>query len=117
MLFRHFTMNKDKNIFLATQTRANVENPTEKDISKIGTIGKVLQLLRLPDGTVKALVEGKSRARIIQFILDEKFFQVGLEPIGEDELSEMESIALIRAVVDNFNEYAKINKNVSINIY
>ena len=57
-------MNKDKEVFLATQRKAGVDNPGESDISHVGTIGKVLQLLRLPDGTVKALVEGKARARI-----------------------------------------------------
>src|SRR4030042_402439 len=57
-------MNKDKSVFLATQKNAGVDNPTENDISRIGTIGKVLQLLKLPDGTVKALVEGKFRGYI-----------------------------------------------------
>jgi ATP-dependent Lon protease len=61
-------MNKDKSVLLSTQKKAGIDNPTEDDISRVGTIGKVLQLLRLPDGTVKALVEGKSRARIVNFI-------------------------------------------------
>ncbi len=60
-------MNKDKEVFLATQRKAGVDNPGENDISHVGTIGKVLQLLRLPDGTVKALVEGKTRARINRY--------------------------------------------------
>ncbi|MGD9245893.1 MAG: LON peptidase substrate-binding domain-containing protein, partial [Desulfobacterales bacterium] len=54
-------MNKDKRVFLATQKKAGIDNPKEKDISQIGTIAKILQLLRLPDGTVKALIEGKTR--------------------------------------------------------
>ena len=66
-------MNKDKEVFLATQRKAGVDNPGEKDISHVGTIGKVLQLLRLPDGTVKALVEGKTRARINRFVHNEDF--------------------------------------------
>ena len=67
-------MNKDKNVFLATQIKAGVDNPGEQDISHVGTIGKVLQLLRLPDGTVKALVEGKTRAKISRFIDNKDFF-------------------------------------------
>jgi len=70
-------MNKDKSVFLATQKKASVDNPSEKDISLIGTMGKVLQLLRLPDGTVKALVEGKSRGHITRFIQKENFFSGG----------------------------------------
>ena len=75
-------MNKDKNVFLATQRKAGIDNPGEGDISHVGTIGKVLQLLRLPDGTVKALVEGKTRAKIIRFIANQDFFQVELEKIS-----------------------------------
>ncbi|MBW2468346.1 MAG: LON peptidase substrate-binding domain-containing protein, partial [Deltaproteobacteria bacterium] len=67
-------MNKDKRVFLSTQKSANVDNPGENDINRIGTIGKVLQLLRLPDGTVKALVEGKSRGRIERFSIQDDFF-------------------------------------------
>jgi ATP-dependent Lon protease len=77
------SMNKDKIIFLATQKRANIDNPTEKDISPTGTVGKLLQLLRLPDGTVKALVEGKRRGRIVGFIPHKDFFQVEIEPVVE----------------------------------
>ena len=79
-------MNKDKNIFLATQNKAGIDNPNEKDISKVGTIGNVLQLLRLPDGTVKALVEGKTRAKIVNFIEDDEFFQVEAGPVSEEPI-------------------------------
>ena len=68
-------MNRDKSVFLATQKSAGTDNPGENDISTTGTIGTVLQLLRLPDGTVKALVEGKSRAMITRYIPNEEFFQ------------------------------------------
>jgi ATP-dependent Lon protease len=106
-------MNKDKNVLLATQTKAGIDNPTEEDISRIGTIGKVLQLLRLPDGTVKALVEGKSRARIVQFLQQKDFFQVEVEKIAEPNLAKPEAEALIRSIVEAFDEYAKVNKNIS----
>ena len=68
---------------------------------------------RLPDGTVKALVEGKSRARITQFFTDEEFFRVEVEPIIEPDLEDTQSLALNRAIVDSFEEYAKLNKNIS----
>lgn len=106
-------MNNEKNVFLATQKKIGEENPDIDDISLIGTIGKVLQLLRLPDGTVKALVEGKSRARIRQFVHQEDFFQVEIEPIVEEYAEDPECLALGRAIVLSFKEYADLTKNIS----
>ena len=106
-------MNKDKNVFLATQIKAGIDNPGEQDISGVGTIGKVLQLLRLPDGTVKALVEGKTRARISRFIDNKDFFQVELKKIHTPELPHTEGEALSRSIQDGFEEYAKLNKSIS----
>jgi ATP-dependent Lon protease len=103
----------DKHIFLATQKSANVDNPNERDISRIGVIGTVLQLLRLPDGTVKALVEGQIRAHIRRFIRTEEYFQVELEPIFDSVASEAEAEALSRSVKERFEAYAKLNKNIS----
>jgi ATP-dependent Lon protease len=106
-------MNKDNVVFLSTQKRAGIDNPGEQDISEMGTIGKVLQLLRLPDGTVKALVEGKSRARVVRFLPEEEFFRVELERQFEKELSAAESTALMRSVVEAFEEYAGLNRSIS----
>ncbi len=106
-------MNKDKSVFLATQKKVGVDNPSEKDISLTGTIGKVLQLLRLPDGTVKALVEGKSRGHITRFIQKEDFFQVQIEPVVEPEVNTAEGFALSKGVLESFEEYAGLNKNIS----
>jgi ATP-dependent Lon protease len=106
-------MNKDKLVFLSTQKRANVDNPGETDINMIGTIGKVLQLLRLPDGTVKALVEGKARGRIQKFAQAKDFFQVEIEKVAETVIPEAEATALIRSVIKEFEDYAGINKNIS----
>ncbi|MEJ2220430.1 MAG: endopeptidase La [Desulfobacterales bacterium] len=106
-------MNKDKLVFLSTQKKANVDNPGETDINHIGTIGKVLQLLRLPDGTVKALVEGQARARIERFSIENDFFQVQIEKIIEPVVPEAEATALIRSVIKEFEEYAGVNKNIS----
>ena len=104
---------EDKRIFLATQSKAGIDNPTEKDIYRIGVIGTVLQLLRLPDGTVKALVEGQTRARIRQFIKAEDYFKVELDAISDRIGSEAEVEALARSVKESFEAYAKVNKNIS----
>ena len=106
-------MNNDKRVFLSTQKKAGIDNPTEKDISNIGTIANVLQILRLPDGTVKALIEGKSRATITRFLKNKDFFQVELSTVIETDIPEAEKVALIRAINTNFEDYAKLNKNIS----
>jgi len=106
-------MSNEKTVVLATQKRAGIDNPKAKDISRVGTIGTVLQLLKLPDGTVKALVEGKTRVRISEFMENDDFFKVEVESITEESLPEAAAVALIRAVLDSFEEYAKINKNIS----
>ncbi len=106
-------MNMDKRILLATQKNVGVDSPGEKDIYDVGTIGVVLQLLRLPDGTVKALVEGKKRARMIRFIDKEKYVLGEIEVIAEPLVSETESEAISRTVLRMFEEYAKINRNIS----
>ncbi len=106
-------MNREKRVFLATQKSASIDNPKEKDICTVGTMGKVLQLLRLPDGTVKALVEGIARKRIVKFIRSDDFFQVETEMLQIPEVSAVETIALARAVKDSFREYTRINKGIS----
>ena len=106
------SMNLEKSIFLSSQREAKVDDPREKDINPIGTIGTVLQLLRLPDGTVKALVEGRSRGRIIEYLPNPDFFYVEIEPIEEPVAERAEEEALIRSVNDTFESYAKVNKKI-----
>jgi ATP-dependent Lon protease len=106
-------MNRDKRVFLATQRKASVDKPQERDINSIGTVGTVLQLLRLPDGTVKALVEGKQRAKIKQFIPGEEFFRVEISPIEAEEESGAEIEALCRATVESFENFAKLDNSIS----
>ena len=106
-------MNRDKQIFLATQTDAGIDNPKEKDISRMGTVGKVLQLLKLPDGTVKALVEGVKRARIVRFLPHLEYFNVDLASIRELPLDQAENEALIRAIKKSFEDYSDLNKNIA----
>jgi ATP-dependent Lon protease len=104
---------EEKHIFLSTQNKAGIDNPTEKDIHRVGVIGTVLQLLRLPDGTVKALVEGQARARIRQFIKGGDYFKVRLDPVTEVISSESEIEALGRTIRASFEAYSKLNKNIS----
>ncbi len=104
---------EEKNIFLATQNKAGIDNPTEKDIHHVGVIGTVLQLLRLPDGTVKALVEGRARARIRRFVKADDYFKVELAPIPDIVGDETELEALTRSIKESFRAYAKINKNIA----
>ena len=106
-------MNNDKRVFLATQKKEGIDNPAEDDISRVGTIGKVLQLLRLPDGTVKALVEGETRGRIVQFLPEAEFFKVELEAVAEVSVDPTEITALMRSVLKSFDEYAALNKSIS----
>ncbi len=106
-------MGRDKLIFLATQTDVDIDNPKEDDISRVGTVGKVLQLLKLPDGTVKALVEGVKRARIDQFLPNEAYFRVLLSPVREVPVVSAEKEALVRAIKKNFEDYAGLNKSIA----
>ncbi|VEN72854.1 DNA-binding ATP-dependent protease La [Candidatus Desulfarcum epimagneticum] len=109
-------MNKDKKIFLATQKKADIDNPGVSDIASTGVIATVLQLLRLPDGTVKALVEGKQRAHITRFAQEEGFFMAHVNPIVEtpDSLAECEAHG--RSIVESFRQYAKVKKDISADL-
>src|SRR4026209_1049341 len=105
-------MNKQKYILLAAQKDAKTNDPAEDDIYRVGTLGTVVQLLRLPDGTVKVLVEGKRRARAVKYLTNAEYFLVEAEPIEEpyDKTTEVE--ALIRSVNSTFENYVKLNKKI-----
>jgi ATP-dependent Lon protease len=105
-------MKNDKQILLATQKDASLDDPKSKDIYEIGTIGTVLQLLKLPDGTVKVLVEGASRARILSYAENDEFFQAYAEPLLEPGEDEKEQQALARSVVSQFEQYIKLNRKI-----
>ncbi len=107
-----YAMRHDKTIFLATQRDARIDDPTPDDIYTVGTISTVLQLLRLPDGTVKALVEGKRRARINTYLPREDLFLVELEPLDDSREPDLESEALIRSVNASFEQFAKLQKKI-----
>ncbi|MCK5237365.1 MAG: LON peptidase substrate-binding domain-containing protein, partial [Deltaproteobacteria bacterium] len=106
-------MESDKNIFLSAQKQAKTDDPKDEDIFEIGTVGTILQMLKLPDGTVKVLVEGKRRARILGFVKDEEdMFLVNTEAIDEPVIESIEGEALVRNVVKSFENYIKLNKRV-----
>jgi ATP-dependent Lon protease len=105
-------MGDDKNILLAAQKQAKTDEPQSKDIYEVGTLGSILQLLRLPDGTVKVLVEGKRRARIKEFVSEEESFLVKVEEIEDLTEEDVEIEALIRSVARSFETYVKLNKRV-----
>jgi ATP-dependent Lon protease len=105
-------MKDDKQILLVTQKNAAQDDPTTADIFSVGTVGTVLQLLKLPDGTVKVLVEGRHRARIQRFAENEKFFQAFADAIGESAGAQQETEALARTVVSQFEQYIKLNKKI-----
>src|SRR5271168_3264861 len=105
-------MKDDKQILLVTQKNAAQDDPTTADIFMVGTVGTVLQLLKLPDGTVKVLVEGGQRARIQRFAENEAFFQAYAEGLGDGGGSPQETEALARTVVAQFEQYIKLNKKI-----
>jgi ATP-dependent Lon protease len=105
-------MTRDKDIFLAAQKNAKTNEPSPDDIFPVGTLGTVMQLLRLPDGTVKVLVEGKKRGKIKRFAQTEEHFLVEVEEIAEVPAKGVEIEALMRSVQAAFEMYVKLNKKV-----
>ena len=105
-------MKDDKQILLVTQKNAALDDPQPADIFSVGTVGTVLQLLKLPDGTVKVLVEGGQRASITRYSENEDFFQATADLIEEKVGEAQELEALSRAVVSQFEQYIKLNKKI-----
>ena len=105
-------MQEDKQVFLATQKNAGVDDPSYEDVFEIGTIGTILQLLKLPDGTVKVLVEGTHRAKIKKYLDNDKFFEAEAEKVEDGVGDSQEQKALSRAVVTQFEQYIKLNKKI-----
>ena len=103
-------MKGDKQILLAAQKDAADDDPGQDDIYPIGTIATVLQLLKLPDGTVKVLVEGAGRARITGFLDTKAYFEVTAEPVAEEGADASEAQALARTAVEQFENYVKLNR-------
>jgi len=106
------SMKTDKKILLSAQIDAKTNDPGPEDIYNIGTVGTIVQMLRLPDGTVKILVEGVSRAKISKYDDENKFFNVEVEDLIEEQKSDVETSAIMRSLTEAFEDYTKLNKKV-----
>src|SRR4051812_6831409 len=105
-------MSKQTDIVLAAQKDAKTNNPEPSDMYEVGTVGTIIQLLRLPDGTVKVLVEGKRRVKIDKFAASENFFTVEVTDLPEITENPVEAQALMRSVKGTFEQYVKLNKRI-----
>jgi ATP-dependent Lon protease len=105
-------MKTDKQILLVTQRDRDQDDPAPADIFEVGVLATVLQLLKLPDGTVKVLVEGRSRAAVLKFTGREAYYEAEVAPIDEQGGDAHEAEALSRAVVEQFENYVKLNKKI-----
>jgi len=107
----------DKKIFLATQKDSTVDNPEEENMHLIGSVCTILQMLKLPDGSVKVLVEGVKRCRMKKFILGENYFSAVIEALEEDAADTPEIKALVKIVFSTLDEYMKFNKRISKEVH
>ncbi len=105
-------MANDKQILLVAQKSAAQDDPGPDDVYRIGTVSSILQLLKLPDGTVKVLVEGSARAKIVHFVNTEDYFTAQVVHYGTSELDEREADVLSRSLTNQFDQYVKLNKKV-----
>ena len=108
----------DENLLLlSTQREIQIEDPEPKDIYSVGTIVKVRQMLKLPNGTIRVLVEGMQRARILEYLKTDQYFEVRLEHIQEINRDDLDIMALMRSVLDHFEQYLRLSKKLSPDIY
>lgn len=106
------SLEKEKLIVFATQKKEEVENPSPKDICKIGTLSEVVQMLNLPDGTTKLLVEGICRVRIGEFVKEKPYYRVEISRVTEPEEISVEAEALVREIIKRFEKYVKLNRRI-----
>ncbi|MGB1091616.1 MAG: endopeptidase La, partial [Oceanobacter sp.] len=105
-------MESDKRVMLVAQHEASKDDPGMSDLYEVGTVATILQLLRLPDGTVKVLVEGECRAHLERLIDESELYRAQIQPVGDDELSERENEVLIRSLTGHFEQYVQLSKKV-----
>jgi len=106
-------MATSKEILLAAQRRAKTNNPRPEDIHDVGTLASIIQLLRLPDGTVKVLVEGRRRMRVQRYLDQDDYFLVEAEDVEADDETSVETEALMRSLKSTFEVYVKLNKRIA----
>ncbi|OCA91283.1 endopeptidase La [Bacillus sp. FJAT-27225] len=107
----------DHLIFLTTQKDISIDEPSEDDLYSMGTLTKVKQMLKLPNGTIRVLVEGLKRAKIVSFYDREEFFSVTVEEYEDKETKDVEDQALMRTMLDYFEQYIKMSKKISAETY
>ena len=105
-------MEAGKQILLVAQKDAGDDNPQPKDIHAIGTVSNILQLLKLPDGTIKVLVEGVRRGRVVRFLEVEDLYTAEVEAVEAEQVSDREAEVLSRSLMGQFDQYVKLNKKV-----
>ena len=107
-------MSEDKKVLLLAQKDGSLEDPSEKDLFGVGTIGSVLQLLKLPDGTVKVLVEGISRCKVLNYIDNDHFLHVSGSTFEDYNIKKNDELkGMLRTVISQFELYAKLNKKIT----
>lgn len=106
------TLEKEKMVIFASQKSEDIEEPTPKDICTVGTLAEIVQLLALPDGTTKILVEGISRVKIEDYVQESPYFKVRIVNIAEPEGLTIEAEALVRTLIKQFENYVKLNKRI-----
>ena len=108
-------MEMDKQVFLVTQKHPSQDEPNVEDLYEVGTVANVLQLLQLPDGTVKVLVEGVTRAKIVDIVerKEDDFLIANIKPLKESKKTDKINQAMTRVLLSNFDDYAKLNKKVT----
>jgi ATP-dependent Lon protease len=105
-------MESDKRIMLVAQRSAALDDPRIADIYEIGTVATILQMLKLPDGTVKVLVEGLERARVLRYTETDVRFMAEIEPLASEPVSEREAEVLGRSILNQFDQYVKLNSKI-----
>lgn len=103
---------KKCDLFLVAQRQATTVNPGEKDIFEVGTLGTILQILRLPDNTVKVLIEGKKRAKIVEYLESDRMLEAVVEEMVDLNENTVELEALVRSLKTTFENYVKLNKRI-----
>jgi ATP-dependent Lon protease len=105
-------MTQDKRVMLVAQKDASHDNPNADDLNQVGTVANILQLLKLPDGTVKVLVEGDYRAKLVDLIDEDSLFRCHTESLADPDLSERENEVLVRSLTGHFEQYVQLSKKV-----
>jgi len=109
-------MLKDKKILLITQKKSEIDNPNPDHLYKFGTIAKILQILKLPDGTIKVLVEGLERAKVLKINKSNDFLIANFEYVSNNQKNTPNIKALVKIIVEQFESYHKINKKIPIEV-